>query len=649
MTVRYPIAGLTKHGAYHLIKGSVPMVWLESHDGTVIFDLMGGRSIPDRRAPESVQLAKDGLKGLIPPWRSIDQKGASQDGVTFVDSLYDPAEVAITVFANGRDREHLRAVVRDLIASLDTKKVAKLHFWSHQLGHWWADLRWFKTPPDANQIAARRRHRMTLITRSDDAFWRSDADVDLWSPSYEAMAEKFNFTQEDWPNATSLGANWPLLYYGAGQGYLEVDGSKVVWVDENGWSTGDRGVVVGPYKDFSTLDDYQVVTMTTGHSPQWSARNQCSNDLWGRMGRNVNGTWNGYGIRFRVGMSGYELARFNGFRTGTSSGSGSIDQGWYPVYGLTPADWPTDDLIQCSAGTGTANGRWFKIRHRFGNVEIYNDTGQTMTWFSGDTWRQVKRTVMAKKSLILPLKLGGEKWTLLCGVEGDKRQFVVMRNDVEVFWHKESGTGSALGSAYRGIGFGMAAAGSLVRQATPSTVKSLVSADNITVSQEGYLNRLNIGDQPMYDEYTVFGPGTFKFWLGPNAGANDYVEFGPLLPSQVVQINTDPRKRSVQDLTSTPASPQELTQWQAAIDKFLSFGGTGSLPLVQQIKSKWGILPPQGPLYSLLKGRWSDTSAIPPKPAGGSAQPYKVKVAVDNGGPSSKIIASGIPKRRYPL
>ena len=66
---------------------------------------------------------------------------------------------AVTVVATARDRVHLRQVIRDLIASLDTKQTAKLHFWSHQLGHWWAPLRWFKTPPDANSIAAKRRHR----------------------------------------------------------------------------------------------------------------------------------------------------------------------------------------------------------------------------------------------------------------------------------------------------------------------------------------------------------------------------------------------------------------------------------------------------------------------------------------------------------
>ena len=577
MVVRYPAVGLTKHGFHDLIKGDIPMVWLESFDGTVIIDLMGGRSIPDRRIPESVQLTRGGLKGLIPPWRSIDQKGASEDGVTWIDSLYDPAEVTMTVNVYGRDRTHVRQVARHLIDSIDTKRPAKLHFWTHQLGHWWAYLRWFKTPPDPNQIAAPRKHRMTLILRSDSAFWRADPSVDMWAPAFADMTATFDFTEGS-AEATELG-DWPLYYWGDGHGYIRADGSKAYWQDETGWFTDDRELMAGPYPDFDTETDYQVVTIHTGSGSEPSIPRSAGNDIWARVGRNEDGTWNGYGVRFRVAWGLKELAYFSGF--------------------------------------------------------------------DGDD--QPIKTVMRREGLLSAPKPRGEDWTLVAGVEGDPRKFLILRNGLEVMWHKEAGEGSEIGEDFRGIGFGMLAAGSLVRQATPASVKKVTAADNTTVTQSGYLTRINVGDQSLYDTYTVFGPGLFKFWLGPAAGPDDYVEFGPLLANQVVQLNTDPRSRSVQDLTSTPPTPQELTAWQKAIENYYDAAGRDGLPLIQQIKSMWGILPPQGALYSLLKGRWNDASAIPPKPAGESARPYRVKVSVDDGSPQSKIIASGVPRRRYPV
>ena len=651
MTVRYPIAGVTKHGAYHLMSGQLPWVWLESADRSVVFDLMGGRSIPDRRAPESVQLLKDGIKGLVPPWRTIDQKGATQDGVTWIDSLYDPAEVTLTVMAVGRDHTHVREVVRTLIAALDTKAPCRLHFWTQDAGHWWADLRWFKTLPDVNNIANARRQRLTLVMRADDAFWRSDDSVDLWAPTYEAMSDPFNFEAGS-EEATSLGENWPLRYFDRGGGYVSADGSKVIWNDEPGWFTGDRSVVIGPYKDFHTDSDYQVLVVKTGSAPQLAIPSSAYNDGWVRMGRNEDGTWNGYGVRFRVRWSRYELARFNGFVTDTATAGVTLGAlGWDTIPGLDAADFAGEELVYAlPTNTGTARDMWLRCRVlNNGNVQLNNLTNSAKTVVSGDQFRTVRKTVMVNRIQWWPPKIGGDDWTVIAGVEGDPRQFVVLRNGLELFTHKESGTGSALGADYRGIGFGMGASSQTISQATPATVKRVSAADNVTVAQEGYLRRTNVGDQPQFDRLTVFGPGTFRFWIGPDAGPDDYVEFGPLLPSQVVQIDTDPRRRSVQDLTSTPPTQQELTAWQGVVEKFLdNLGGAGS-PLITQIKSKWGILPPQGALYSLLRGRFSDAAAVPPKSPGASVKPYFVKVSVDDGSAQSKVIAAGTPRRRYPL
>ena len=348
-SVRYPKGPLTPHGSYYILKGTHPEVTLTGHDGSTEFHLMGGKAIPDWSAPESVVIRRDGLKGLVPPWKTIDQKGATEDGIHFVDALYDPVEVTMNLIAMGRDAKYTRKLVSDLIASIDAKRTSKLSWFTQAMGLWWSDLRWFKPPPDIWTPAGQHRHQiLTLVLRGDNGFWRT------------------------YPHAA-------------------------------------------------------------------------------------------------------------GFK----------------------------------ASSGTA-----------------------------------------------------------------------------------------------------------------------------------FLERKNIGDQPMWDRYTCLGPGTFRFANGP--GSTQMVEFGPLLPGQVAQIRTDPRKRGVVDLTATPPSAAEQAQWQDAMDALSSF--TSVLSVFQSI---FGILgtgpvPPQGNLYSLLKGRFSDNAAIPAKSPGNPAQVYKVKVEISGGNSNTQILCAGTPMRRLP-
>jgi tail protein len=565
----YPAGDITPHGAHYLLSGRYPLVTLHAHDESIEFSLMGGKSIPDRTQPEVVVLKS--LKGLIPPWTTIDQKGATQDGITFVDALYDPMEVEATVIANARDPKHLRTVVRDLIASIDVKQTSELSFITQEFGRWWANVRWFKTPPNMNAIGESHSQELALVLRADDGFWRTYDDVSSFEFDYADMTDTFDY---DTTADEDLGDNWPLYYDEAGGGYITANGHDAVWIDDpSDWLfTESREVVAGPYKDFETETDNQVCSMVLGSFQEWSFPQGSANDLWCRMGKEMDGTWNGDGIRMRIENNLVRLSRFNDFT----------------------------------------------------------------------------ETLMAVRLIIIP-PLPGEKFTLVAGYEGagNTRLFKVMRNGFEILSHRESGTGSEADSDHRGIGFGMQAGGAILTQATPGKVRKIAAGDNSTVSQSGYLRCFNIGDQPMYREYTLFGPGKFKIGNGP--GSADYVEFGPLLPNQVAYIRTDPRRRTVKDLTSIPPTPQELTLFQQLLKAFVSFAsGNNVPPLLQSIESLFGIRPPQGNFYSLLNGRFTSDSAIPPKSPGNPAKPYFIKCTIDDGNADSKIVCSGTPLRRYP-
>jgi hypothetical protein len=343
---RYPAGPVTPHGTYYLRTGMHPVVQLRSYDETIAWDMMGGRVIADRAMPECALIKSNGLKGLIPPWRTIDQKGATEDGIHFVDALYDPIEISMEVSLRARNGTYLRQLSRDLIASIDAKRTSELWWFTQEQGKWWSDIRWFKTPPDAFTPSGQMtRQDLTLILRGDNGFWRT----------------------------------------------------------------------------------------------------------------------------------------FN-------------------------------------------------------------------------------------------------------------------------------------------------------------------SVDSLTAT--GFVQLTNPGDQPMFPRYTCFGPGTFKFADGP--GSTQMVEFGPLLPGQVAQIRTDPRRRGVVDLTQKPPSTQEESQWEKAMKDLKSF--TQVLSVFQSIFGLLGTgpVPPQGNMYSLLKGRFSDNSAIPAKSPGTPAMTRAVRVEITGGDVNTRVIAAGTPLRRLP-
>lgn len=565
--ITYPPGPITPYGAQRLLDGKEPHISYVSYDDSAVFHLMGPMS-PVAGVQDGVTITRDSIKGLIAPWQTLDQAGANQDGVTFNDAVYQPAEIDMVVEAHGVSPDRTRTVVRDWVSSWDAHKQGELHVFTPEQGLWWAPVRWLKAPMDSLMRAQSNRQRFVWTARIDDAFWRSFDSVSSFGFTYNAMTDTFSVGS---PTSTNLGANWPLHYTGDGGGYIHAYDGQARWVDDvnNIFFTNTREVVAGPYKNFSTLTDAQVVNIVLGTFPEISLPESAYNDIWGRMGRNPDGTWNGDGVRARFGVGYVELARFNNF---------------------------------------------------------------------------VKTVMFARPLLIGPVM--GEKWTLVCGFEGDPRLFKILRNGAEVISHKEEGTGSNLGSSYRGVGFGMLAAAALITQATPASVRKISAGVNSTVSQDGYVPVTNCGDVDSWPRYLLYGPGMFRLGNGP--GSAEFVEFGPLLDGQVVLIETEPRRRSVVDLTPTVLPAQDLNPFQQLIKGLVTFATNNNVPpLLEQFESQFGILPPQGNLYSYLNGRFS--KPVPAKSPGAPPATSQIYVRIDGGNASSKIVAALTPRRRWPL
>lgn len=164
----------------------------------------------------------------------------------------------------------------------------------------------------------------------------------------------------------------------------------------------------------------------------------------------------------------------------------------------------------------------------------------------------------------------------------------------------------------------------------------------------GLLPLLNLGTQPCWPRYLVYGPG--NFWIGDGDGENGkpatMIPFGPLLDGQIMLITTLPRLRSVVDLS--PSAPvQQLNAMQKFIQNLVNVAtGDQVPPLLQYYESFFGILPPQGPAYSLLHGRFANP--IAGKPDGTAPVPSFIPIQIQGASSTTKVVGAITPQRTYP-
>lgn len=264
---------------------------------------------------------------------------------------------------------------------------------------------------------------------------------------------------------------------------------------------------------------------------------------------------------------------------------------------------------------------------------------QLAAFVDGDmVWEEIKL------NLVPPL--WGETYTLLAGTETSPYNFRVLRGGIQIFNVTDTAELSEVGSSYRDWGFGLSSSKELGGYVVPQPIAKWSAADNLTVTQSGICPLTNRGDVEAWPRYLCYGPGTFSFNNGPGDG--NPISIGPLLDGQVVLVTTEPRLRSVIDLTPNQPPPQQLTVWQKFLEDLISFATNNNVPpFLQQFESFFGIVPPQGNLYSMLSGRF--TIPIPESNYGVTPPTSQIAVTITDGSPTSQIIAAITPRRRWPL
>jgi hypothetical protein len=164
-------------------------------------------------------------------------------------------------------------------------------------------------------------------------------------------------------------------------------------------------------------------------------------------------------------------------------------------------------------------------------------------------------------------------------------------------------------------------------------------------SASGWIQLGNIGTEDGWPTILFYGPGTFEFGNGP--GSTSMLSLGPLLDGQVVMMPTLPRLNNIIDLTS--GIPQSLSVQQQALVTLINFVTNNNVPpLLTQLESAFGILPPQGNLAGLLTGRYDNPIPGVSMPEFAQLQSIPVTISGTGGSSASKIVMRIDPMRTWP-
>lgn len=262
------------------------------------------------------------------------------------------------------------------------------------------------------------------------------------------------------------------------------------------------------------------------------------------------------------------------------------------------------------------------------------------------SWTAGVETLFVQKPLLSAWKWD-DAFTLVAGTDNNPYEYQVLRNHHKLFSYTDTAHASHIGSSFFGWGFG-AGTGFSSSFIVPPPLTLWTAQDNLSQTQSGYCPLTNRGDIEAWPRYLCYGPGTFSFGNGPNSTSN--ITLGPLYDGQIALVTTEPRLRSVVDLTPTQVvTPTTfITKVKAYIEALKSYATNyNAPPLLQQFESIFGLLPPQGNLYSLMTGRF--TNPIPRAYYGQPLTTSYIPVGITNGSPSSQIIAAITPRRRWPL
>lgn len=295
----YPPGEISRYGRQLFEEALDPQITVVSPEGDHIFYLSGPLA-PMPGSQTGVVLSKS-IKGLHPIFNHLDYKGARQDGVTWADTVYDPAEIDMEIEFSGRNASELRQVVRDWFASWDPKKQCTLSWFTPEYGEWWCKPRLFKAPASPLTKSPGRHRRLPLdwTIRNDDAFWRSTDSISTFRFKHEDALDHFNRA-----DSLSLGSDWYQSYTHPppADGALGISSGGVFWFEHG---TNANACICRHVSTSET--DYQVITISLTGLYEFPFPNTGYIDLLGRM-NDASDTF----VRFSLAANAISISAYVG-------------------------------------------------------------------------------------------------------------------------------------------------------------------------------------------------------------------------------------------------------------------------------------------------------------------------------------------------
>lgn len=299
----YPSGALTPLGASLLADGTDYHLWASSQDSTSQFYINGALAPVAPGIPGQDGIILTGERGIgAPPFKHLDLQGATQDGVTWTNTVYDAGQIDLNLEAHGQTPQGMQAVVDEWKGMWNPRTLVRLEYITLDGGYWYCDARLLPKSWGDQYTTAARRLRMQKLTHScriDNAFWCGMDSTCSFAFDYTSFGDGFTT-----PHSSGLGSNWTVTYSGGHTGNVYVPSTGgVYWADEG--NSNQSFVCI--YTESPTDTDDQVIEVNMGGA--WEGltlAGEACNDIWGR-----SDSTGANGIRCRVTWTGVTISRFN--------------------------------------------------------------------------------------------------------------------------------------------------------------------------------------------------------------------------------------------------------------------------------------------------------------------------------------------------
>jgi hypothetical protein len=155
--------------------------------------------------PPTPGISLESIKGFAAPMTHVDQQGAHQDGVDWLDVHYDKCEIDMVINVWGRTITERRRVFRHWVDGWRAKRLGRYVVYTQDIGEWWMDLRVLGELRDNLPADHLKSWKVNWAARSDAAFWQSFPSTAKWTATGSTSGNKFlalrnRGTIEGWPD-----------------------------------------------------------------------------------------------------------------------------------------------------------------------------------------------------------------------------------------------------------------------------------------------------------------------------------------------------------------------------------------------------------------------------------------------------------------